>query len=207
MSNKQFYKFLKEASKLFNITIGDDLVNKVYSYFKSDGSIKNMNRWRIIRLMQKYNFTTWDKFSAAIRKFNEKYALDPKGKPHKNDETKIQEATQQMYKQAEEEADKENNQNKFKNVIQDIKQKAEAVKQILKPIEENNKTDFDLSKEEEYIKLLSDPKNYEKGILIWFRKDKNIKKKVRFSVIKKPLIKFLDNIKDYSKWYCLVKDN
>ena len=201
VSLEQFWKFLTEAAKLLNYKIGDDLTNKIYSYFKSDRSLKNMNRWRIIRLMKQYEIVTRDVFEDAIRKFNEEHCIDSEGNLHKKTEVKIQEATQQMWKEAEEEAAENDSKitvkNQFKNVATDIEEKHKAIKKILN---HNNKP-IDKTKEDEFIELLSNEENYNKGIQIWFRKDKDISKRVRFSKLKEPLIKFLDGIKDYSKWW------
>ena len=80
LTNKQFYKFLIQAANLLELKINKNLTNKIYTYFKSDGNIKHQPKWKIIRLMNDYDITSWDKFSNAIRKFNQKYAISEDGK-------------------------------------------------------------------------------------------------------------------------------
>ena len=87
--------------------------------------------------------------------------------------------------------------NQFRNVANDIQAKAQQVRDVLN---QSNKP-IDGEAEQRYIEILSNRDNYIKGVDIWFRKDKDVSKRVRFSALKQHIIDFLNGIRDHSQWY------
>ena len=207
-SNREFVNFIREAAALLNMPIDNDLLDKIHTYFNRADNIKNYPKWKIIRLMNQYGFTTRDILNAAVRRFTEKYGFYSDGRVGYNPEYKRQ-LEQQHIKKDFEQVMNELNQRvenerqiemreHFHNVMNEIEAKREAVREILKPIPQ---AENDLTKEQEFINILHDNAKLQNGVEIEFKNNKNVTKRVRFSVLKQPIIDFLDHIQDYSKWY------
>ena len=207
-SNREFVNFIREAAALLNMPIDNDLVDKIHTYFNRADNIKNQPKWKIIRLMNQYGYTTRDSFNDAVGRFSEKYGFYSDGRVGYNPECKRQ-FEQQHLREDFEQVMNELNQRvenerqiemreHFHKVMNEIEAKREAFREILKPIPQ---AENDLTKEQEFINILHDNAKLQNGVEIEFRNNKNIIKRVRFSALKQPIIDFLDHIQDYNKWY------
>lgn len=204
-SNRDFYNFLKEAAQILNYPINAELCNKIYTYFTNDGNIKHQPRWKIIRLMNQYGITSQDIFANAINRFNERYVIRADGRPIYKPEYRQERVNRRQFANVMNELNErvENEariqvREHFHNVMNEIEAKREAVRAILRPAQ---RIENDIAREQQYINILRNPANYTKGVEIYFRKDRDVARRVRFSALKQPIIDFLNNIRDYTQWY------
>ena len=116
-SNREFVNFIREAAALLNMPIDNDLLDKIHTYFNSADNIKNYPKWKIIRLMNQYGFTTRDILNAAVRRFTEKYGFYSDGRVGYNPEYKRQLEQQHIRED-------------FEQVMNELNQRVENERQI-----------------------------------------------------------------------------